>query len=293
MNSYKRKQKKFFLNPFFLVSSFSVLFLFCLCTFLNFYLKPKNINITFFDDKAENVEIKTFTEKIIKDNSNTFLNCLLLNEEDISSKLHKEFPIISSVKISKKINLDLNVVVSKNEEFFYTCMGESSGFLVNCMLGNTDGEYYSGVEYSDTINPQIMGKKISIEINTKALYDVESSEKVVEPDSLSSTRIYTKEDFKVLREIIRWMQKNGFEIKKVYVDELKVVDIYTELYALKINLDKGYVDTVKDFETISRTGNLQKYIDDEKENIAYIDLSYKNKVFYKLKNVIMSTSTHE
>lgn len=293
MNSYKRKQKKFVLSPVFLVSSSLVLVLLCLLTFLNFYLKPKNINITFFDDKTENAEIKNFTEELLRKNSNTFFSFLFVDEDDISKQLHKEFQIVSKVKISKKINLDLNVVVSKNEEFFYTCMGENSGFLVNCMLGNTDGEYYSGIEYSETLNPLIIGKSVNVEINPKVLYDVETSDKITEPDSLSGTRIYTKEDFKVLKELIRWMQKNGFEIKKVYVDELKIVNIYSGVYMLKVSLDKGYVDTVKDFETISRTGNLQKYINDEKENLDYIDLSYKNKVFYKLKNAIMSTSTHE
>jgi hypothetical protein len=159
------------------------------------------------------------------------------------------------------------------------------------MLGNTEGEYYSGLDYSDT-SSSATSSKLSIEINPKVLYDTDTSKKIEEPDSLSGSRIYTLDDFKVLREIIRWVQKNGFTIKKVYVDELKIVDIYTNVYRIKINLDKGYADTVKDFETISKTGELQKYINDEKDKISYIDLSYKNKVFYKFKSdVKISTST--
>ncbi len=301
MNSYRRRKKSFLYNPTFIIATLSILLFFFLLIFLNFFLKPKNINITFLDEKAENSEIKSFTENLLKENSKTFLNFIFLDEENISQKVHKEFSIVSEIKISKKINLDLNVVVSKNQEFFYTCMGEDSGFLVRCMLGNTDGEYYSGLEYSDVSDASKIGKKINIEINPKVLFDVETSEKVVEPDSLAGTRIYLKEDFKVLRELVLWLQKNGFAIKKVYVNELKIVDIYTEAYMIRVNLDKGYVDTVKDFETISRTGSLQKYINGEKGNIDYIDLSYKNKVFYKLKNDMkndkMSTtsasSTHE
>lgn len=297
MNSYRRKKKNFWNNPKFLILTIFGLVILCVFIFLNFFLKPKNININFLDEKSENREIEDFTGKILKENSNTFLEFLFLSEENISQKVHKEFPIVSSIKISKKINLELNAVVSKNEEFFYTCMSEDSGFLVRCMLGNTDGEYYNEVEYADTLDKNKIGKKINIEINPKVLCDVETLEKVSEPDSLSGTRIYSKEDFKTLKEIIFWMQKNGFQIQKIHIDELKIVDIYTEFYTLKINLEKGYANSVKDFEIVSRTGDLQKYINDEKEKINYIDLSYKNKVFYKLKNdtqnATMSTSTHE
>jgi hypothetical protein len=158
------------------------------------------------------------------------------------------------------------------------------------MSGNVDGAYYKDFTEGEDGN-------LDIEINPKVLYDAKTNVKVLVPDSLSGTRIYTREDFKILREILKWVEKNGFEVKKVYVDELKIVDIYTDFYKIKISLDKGYVNTVKDFEIISRTGNLQKYINDDKEKVDYVDLSYKNKVFYKLKNEVenvkMSTSTHE
>jgi hypothetical protein len=72
-----------------------------------------------------------------------------------------------------------------------------------------------------------------MEVNTKALYSSATSKKIDAPDSLSGARIYTKEDFLILREIINWMLKNGYNIKKVYVDELRIVDIYTDFYKLK------------------------------------------------------------
>ena len=50
-------------------------------------------------------------------------------------------------------------------------------------------------------------------------------------------------------------------------------------YSIKINLSGGYAQFVKDFELISRTGALQKYINDKKDELEYIDLSFKNKVF--------------
>ncbi len=96
-------------------------------------------------------------------------------------------------------------------------------------------------------------------------------------------RIYRSKDFAVLKEIISYLQKNSFEIKEIYVNELKLVDINLGDYVIKINLDRDAGQTVDDFETISRAGNLQKYINDDKDAIDYIDLTYKNKVFFKLK----------
>jgi hypothetical protein len=239
--------------------------------------KLQSVNFTFFDTNQENSEIKDFTDTILRQESNSLLSYLFLDEDYVFDKVHEEFKIVSSVKISKNFHLGLNVVISKNQEFFYTCVPEESNFLVKCMKGNLLGEYYSGMtsETSGLVN---------IEIDPKVLFDTKTSKKIEEPDSLSGSRIYNLEDFKVLREILRWVQKNGFQIKKVYVGELKIVDIYTDFYKIKISLDKSFVDTVKDFETISKTGNLQKYINDDKEKISYIDLSYRNKVFYKLKS---------
>jgi len=244
--------------------------------YLNFFLKVRNINIEFFDEKSENNEIKEYLNKELRSKANNFLGYLFLDEEELAAKTHGEYFMVSGIEISKNFRLDLSVAVRKNQEFFYTCIPEEEGFLVNCMLGNIDGVYYKEIDVADE-------KKINIELNKKALYGGATSKKIENPDSLSGTRIYTKEDFLTLREIINWMLKNGYNIKKVYVDELRIVDIYTDFYKLKVSLDKGYSETVKDFELISKTGDLQKYINEDRASLEYIDLSYKNKVFYRLK----------
>jgi len=276
----KRNKKKFPIKIF--VVFFLIIFSLGLLIYLNFHFKTRNINIEFFDEKAENVDIKNSLNDLVRKNSNSFLGFVMLDEKNITKLLHDNYPIVGDIQISKSYKMDLSVSVKKNEEFFYTCVPESLGFLVNCMLGNIDGIYYQEID-SNATSTEEGSKKINIEINPKVLFDVASLKKVDSPDSLSGTRIYTKEDFLILREMINWMQKNAFKIGKVYVNELKIADIYTDFYTLKVNLDKGYADTVKDFELISRAGKLQEYINEDKEKIDYIDLSYKNKVFYKLK----------
>jgi hypothetical protein len=279
---FKSKKKFLYLKAGIYI--FLIVFSIAGLVYLNFYLKVRNINIEFFDEKSENKDIKEYLNKELRSKANNFLGYLFLDKEELTARTHSEYFMVSGLEVSKNFRLDLSVAVRKNQEFFYTCIPEEEGFLVNCMLGNIDGVYYKEIDVADE-------KKINMEVNTKALYSSATSKKIDAPDSLSGARIYTKEDFLILREIINWMLKNGYNIKKVYVDELRIVDIYTDFYKLKVSLDKGYSDTVKDFELISRTGDLQKYINEDRSSLEYIDLSYKNKVFYRLKGASTSTET--
>jgi DNA-binding transcriptional MerR regulator len=293
MNFIAGKKKANYFNYKSLVIIFSIILVIFGLVFLNFHFKVKNISIEFFDQVTENQDIKNYTEDLARKNANNLLSYIFLDEDMLKKLIRDEFKIVGGVKISKSYNLNLGITISKNQEFFYTCVPEETGFLVRCILGNVDGEYYKEISDTDIAGEKL--NKVSIEINANALYDLETNRKNEVPDSLSGNRIYTKEDFVVLREIINWMQKNGFKITKIYVDDLKIVDVYTDQYKIKVSLEKGYVDTVKDFELISRAGKLQKYINEKKEDLEYIDLSYKDKVFFKLKNAtqndIMSTTT--
>jgi hypothetical protein len=261
---------------YFLYSCFIVLPIASI-VYLNYIFKIQSIQIEFFDQKEENEEIKQYVINRILRNGNSFLNYVFLDQEILTKEVHEEFQMVREVRVSKNLGFGVEAKISKNEEFFYTCVEEDFGFVVDCMVGSTEGVYYKDHSLGHPEN-------INISIHKKVLYDAKTEVQIQEPDSLSGSRIYTKEDFKVLVELIRWVQKNGFEVQKVFVDDLKIVDIYTDVYKLKINLEKGYVNTVKDFEIVSRTGNLQKYIIEAKDKIDYIDLSYKDKVFYKLKN---------
>lgn len=292
-SQYSNKSKNRFWVPSWKLGLIIFIFFVSICglIYVNYFFKVRNINIEFFDGQ-ENAEIKNYLDETIRRESNSFWNYIFLDPEFLTKLVRDEYQVVDNVKIAKKINLNLNVKVFKNDEYFYACVDGENNFLVNCMLGNSNGSFFKEVDENYQNE-----KVIKFKINPKALYDRKTEEKVVEPDSLSGTRIYTEKDFLILKEILKWLFKNGFIVKEVFVNELKIVEIKTEYYILKVSLDKGYVDTIKDFETISKTGKLQKILDDEKENLQYIDLSFKDKVFFKLKNTtkndMMSTSTHE
>ena len=183
-------------------------------------------------------------------------------------------------------------MVTKNKEFFYGCVPESSEFLITCMYGNEFGEFFK--EFFET---DVNNKLIKFEVDAKVL--LTSGEEKKDFDSLSGTRIYKEADFLILKEIYLWLQKNGFEVEKIIVGELKIVKFVNRNYIVIVSLDKGYLETLKDFEIVSKAGKLEKYINEEQDKIDYIDLSFKNKVFWKLKNgfendtesAIMSSTT--
>lgn len=284
MNHLQKKTHKFWL--------FVSLYLFFLflslvgIVYLNFFLKVKTVSIVFFDNAPENHELQNSIEGLIRREGSSFYNFLTLDEKIITKIIRDDFQDVSKIKISKKPNLDITVTVTKNDKYFYTCVKEDLGFLVPCMLGNSSGEYYKEIATGTE-------EAIKIDINNKVLFDADTQNPIDSPDSLSGNRIYTSDDFRKLLEFIKWVQKNGFVVKKVYVDELKIVSIFTDFYEIKISLDKGFPETIKDFAIISRTGNLQKYINEDKEKIKYIDLSYKGKVFYSLHGTNVSTTTLE
>ncbi len=275
MNFGLRKNK--FLSQKKLLPFFLLLLFLTLTHILNNYLKVNKVNVVFFDDSLENLEIKRYIEANLRDEGNSLYSFLSLEEQLISKLTHDEFQLVSAIKISKKINMDIDVVVSKNDKYFYSCMPESLNFLVRCMLGNSEGVFYK--EINDD-NPAIL----RVDVNTESLFASVDSQKVELPDSLSGTRIYHKQDFLFLRETVTWLRKNGFAVEKIYVDDLRIATIYTDKYSLKINLERSLPETLSDFSLVSRSGELQTYINEKKERLEYIDLSYKNKVFWKLKN---------
>lgn len=263
----------------FFVYLFLLIFVVVSTFFVNQFLGVDKVSVQFLDEERGNNELKSYVELEIRNNASTFLDFILLDEEVITKLVHDEHQIVSEVKIAKDYKLGVNAVVKKNEEFFFTCVPEEYGFLVSCMMGNVDGVYYQEISSPSEDD-------LEIGVSLKALYDSKLIKKIESPDSLSGARILIKQEFNVLREVIKYLENNGYVIKRAHVGDLKIAEIFTETYSIKINLSGGYAQFVKDFELISRTGALQKYINDKKDELEYIDLSFKNKVFYRLKSEI-------
>jgi hypothetical protein len=69
--------KKIFSQLNGLISLFIIFLLSTLLFYLNFYFSIKTITYTFFDQSPENVEIRNFTENLIRNEHSTFLKYIL------------------------------------------------------------------------------------------------------------------------------------------------------------------------------------------------------------------------
>lgn len=288
VNKFKKLSRKIYLGVFVLLVLMGAL------VYINYKFGASKIEVEFFETEGlsvENLEIKRYIEREVGKNADTLLNLFLLDNSLITKLVRDEYELVNRIDIDKKpyfnnsqdFGLKLYAVVIKNDEYFYACVEDKSkeNFLVWSMLGNSDGEFYKEIPQEECESKS--QKFIKFIVNPKALFSKVDQEKVSGADSLSGMRIYRSKDFSILKEIISYLQKNSFEIKDIYVNELKLVDINLGDYTIKVNLDRDPQQTIDDFETISRAGKLQKYINDDKDAIDYIDLTYKNKVFFRLK----------
>jgi hypothetical protein len=253
----------------------------------------------------ENQAIRQLLLTEINKHADTFIDFMLLDNKLVTKLVRDEFQTVGRIDFSRKtyfnslgdFGVGLYAVVIKNDEYFVGCIEERNreNFLVWSMQGNSDGEFFKEVGEASCENSSLL----KFTLHPKSLFGKETEDKIDGADSLSGMRIYRQKDFANLIEIIIYLQKNSFEIRNIYVNELKLVDIDLGDYVLKINLEKLPQDTIADFETISRAGKLQKYINEDKKAINYIDLTFKDKVFFKLKgagkseenNDIMATSS--
>jgi hypothetical protein len=294
-------QKNFFKKlswEFYLLFGFFLL-IFALLLFVNYSFKLLNVDIQFGDNLVENLEIKKQVEDEVNKNSKTLLDFIFLDNTLITKLVRDEFGIVDRVDFNKKIyfnsfrdfGIKLYGVVIKNDKYFYACVQEKDreNFLVWSMQGNSNGEFYEEIN-SEMCDKTDTGQSLGMRfvLHPKSIYERVGEEKIEGIDSLTGMRIYKMKDFQVLKELITYLQKNSFEVKNIFVNELKLAEINLGDYILKVNLEKKVEDTVADFETISRAGKLEKYINGDKKQIEYIDLTYKDKVFFKLKDGLSS-----
>lgn len=221
-------------------------------------------------------------------------NIFLINISNISDLVKGQVDSVKEVKINRNFKGVMSVNVFTYEPKFVACESERQ-FLIACMYGEDDGIFYKESEngYDDA-------KKIGIsyfEIDRGALMytdpDRNTPEDLQNIDSLVGTRIYTENDMRQVFALVNFFAKEGYILKKVTIKGLRVVEIETDKYLFVTSLEKGYDETVKDYEVLKTNPEANQIFG--KADLERIDLSYKNKIFYKVHvaatTSLLSTST--
>jgi hypothetical protein len=110
---FKSKKKFLYLKAGIYI--FLIVFSIAGLVYLNFYLKVRNINIEFFDEKSENKDIKEYLNKELRSKANNFLGYLFLDKEELTARTHSEYFMVSGLEVSKNFRLDLSVAVRRTK----------------------------------------------------------------------------------------------------------------------------------------------------------------------------------
>lgn len=273
-------------------ASISIFLILVLFVVLYILLFSHLFNVKSFSIYSENT---TFTQKekaeienILSDNF-TNKNIFRLSEGDVSDDIKESYPDIKSVGLKRKLNGKMEVQLEKYVPAFVGCEKERQ-FLISCMFAEADGSFYK-----EAINEDRDAQEEGIyffEIERDALSFVDPDKNTLDQklniDSLEGTRLYGKEEMKQIFAYLNYFTRNNYHIKKAEVKKLKILELTTDKYAFVLSLEKGFDETIKDFEIFQNNEQTKTVL--KNPDLERIDLSYRDKVFYKL-HVASTTET--
>jgi hypothetical protein len=265
----KRKIQSILINTsIFLFIVFIMLFLFF------YYGQIKSVTVNSFDKNINNTQIEKDLNLFIKESGILEKNFLLISKNKVEKHIKQNFPDISKISIKRNLNTSLEVLVYRQASLFYSC---DESFVVTCALGNAEGEYYKELDNREKADKNIFEIKTDIEnLNKKDI------------DTFIGNTLLDKEKFLLLLELKKYFDKIDFKVSKIEINKLKIAKFYINNYFVEspdfyisVSLDKSYVDTIRDFEAILSSVEFGGVLKNKNSNLQYLDLSFKDKVFYK------------
>jgi hypothetical protein len=247
-----------------------------------FFTPVRKVSINFLSEMPNKKVIEDKIKSIVvNDGYNKYFKFNDTKKKELESKIIEEYPGIGEVLIHKTFTLGYDVTVTTHEAYFSTCVDDDA-FLVRCMRGDSRGVYYEELDNVDN-------RLLLLNIEPNILRNKVTEKRIENPESLSDMRVYSRDEFQNLKELIEYFRKQKLEIVQVNAKLLGVADIVVQdvgnEYAVKVSLKKGFAKSVKDWELINTQGDLKNIIKNRAQDLQYIDISFDNKVFYKLKNM--------
>jgi cell division septal protein FtsQ len=307
----KKGRFKYKLKIFLYISFCVLLFaLFC-AIFLSSLFRVGSLKININGDLgAVSSESRLSLEEILLGK-----NILFLNEDKVRDYLNSQYKNIQSINFSKSLSREIEIDVKLYEVKFIGCVLEE-GFLIPCMYADVNGIFFK--EYEVDIEKENLEKEMIAEAKSKNIYYVEISAKALnyikedkvradqkEIDSIVDTRLYNEKQIFALLQYVKWLESMNYKIQKIKAGNLQIIEIKTDKFNFKISLNKSFAETVSDFEVMQSQDFfkdiLQNSLDinyKSLDRLEYIDLSFRDKVFYKQKMLekveiksVISTST--
>lgn len=234
-----------------------------------------------------NVEKETI-QRYLEDNYKN-KNIFRLSESRIEAGLKDNFEDIKEVILDRTWKGLVKVTVRSYKPAFVGCEKERE-FLISCMYAESDGVFYKEAvgEAEDARLQGIYFFEFDKDTLALAETDKDTLGNRLSSDSLVGMRLYSQEEMKKIFALLSYFERNDYDIKFVHIKGLKLMEITTSKYTFLLSLEKGFDETVKDLEIFTNNEATKKILSNP--DLERIDLSFKDKIFYKLK-VVATTST--
>ena len=250
---------------YFLVVCFVAVFIYVI--FFSQYLMVSNITIS----GTQTLDSNQLRQNIENSFQGKFLgiiprdNFLFISQDKIQSILTENFKKIRSVAITRKFPDTLNISIDERKALLVWCSNEK------CYLLDEQGIAYSEADFS---SPELVQNNL-LQITDNSGKEVSIGEKVIEP----AYQQYVSSIKDALSPL-------GFNATGEYWTPSRMAE---EINVKTEQETEFYFSTQFTLESAMRTLNTvfkKEITQDQKSNIAYIDLRNENKVFYKLKNAL-------
>lgn len=215
-------------------------------------------------------------------------NVFRLSEAHIEEGLKDTFEDVKEVTLDRTWKGLVKVVVRVYKPAFVGCEKERQ-FLISCMYAESDGVFYKEAagEVEDAKTHAVYFFEFEKDALALAESDKDTLENRLSSDSLVGMRLYTEEEMKKIFALLSYFERNGYVVKSVQLKALNIMEITTNKYTFVLSLEKGFDETIKDLEVFSNNEATKKVLSNP--DLERIDLSFKDKVFYKLH--VMATPT--
>lgn len=260
----------------------------CYVTLFSGFFAVKSFNVNTSNNTVTKDELLEIQKSVFRSFSKR--NTLFLSQGELEEYVKANFDFVKIVKTTKNWHDTVTLTVEPYMPAFVGCDKERQ-FLISCMYSEADGVLYKEAEgdYKDAENLGIY----FFEIDREALSFVDQKKNTLNEklniDSLEGMRVYSPEDMRAVFALLSYFSKVGYHIKKVELKGLRILELTTDKYIFVLSLQKGYDETVKDYEIFANNEETKKVL--QKPDLEVIDLSYKNKIFYKIHFEATSTAT--
>lgn len=177
----------------------------------------------------------------------------LASTENIKKNILKNYPQIKNINVNKKVFSEIKIDIKERVPFAKYCI--ENEIENNCWLFDEGGVVF---EKSDIIDLPIVK-----ETNND---DIVLGEKLIDENIVL-----------LIGTVQNILKDYNIVIKEIFVDKLEVAIKTSELWQIKINLEKKLEDQTTKLKLLL----LEEISEQKRKNIEYIDLRFKDRVYYK------------